>query len=454
MLKKEVLQLVRGRQFVALLVVEAILAVASFALAGRQWQREADSARMLAETNQRRLAMLSSWSDVEDTGVLVPPPTPAGRFLVSSVVWPGFLVTPPELPRPLGGADQSPLPAPGQVLLVFFSLFSLILSFDAVGVEKAQRTLALLLVVSGSRRTLLEVKFAVRAGVAAAGALLSQLLAAFCTAMVLPDFVREPTFLRVFVGLVLFLTACSVLFTAVGLAVSCLFSEPLTALLAGVGAWVLLVIALPGAGTTLARAVVPPPSRTLFEAQAAALYARHSQRLEEAMVEPLRRWAQEGPAGQQHFEQEANRIREELRTELQRSLLSLFASHLRQEQRSRRAEFWTTGFTPTGLYTAGLAHLATADPASWHAFLQAVTEYGGVLAQRVQERRGSIRFVMVGAKNPYAENRPTPEELPGFRFSPAGAPWPSQLPRLLGLGVWTAFFFALALTSFKRMDPR
>lgn len=350
LMKKELLQLLRSRQLLLFFVAEVALAVASFSLAARQWAREAESGRLLAEANQRRLATLNSWSDVEDTGILVSPPAPAGRFLVSTQPWPGFLVSVPELPTPLGALDREALPPPSRVLLVFYSLFALLLSFDAVGAEKTQRTLGLLLAAAGSRRRLLEVKFVVRAGVVASVTVVSLLLAALGTSARAPEFVTDPSFLRIFPALVVFLAAHATLFVAVALMISCLFPEPLTSLLAGVGAWVVVVIALPGAGEAVANALVPPPSRTLIDAQATALYARHRQRSDEAMVEPLRRWLREGPAAQQWFEEEANRIRRQLRAELQQELLALFDGYVRAERRSATVASRMAALFPTGLY--------------------------------------------------------------------------------------------------------
>jgi len=452
--KKEFLQLVRRRQLLWLGLAEAVLAFASFSLAGRQWQREAESALVLADTNQRRLANVSDWADLEGVGVLVAPPTPAGRFLVSSKTWPGFLVTVPELPTPLGGLNQEGLPSPAQALLVFYTLFALVLSFDVISGEKSQRTLGLLLAVTTSRRQLLQVKVLVRCAVVALMVIVSQLFAVLVVSFLFPDFVKDPSFFQIFSALLLFLIIASVLFVAVGVTASCIFPEPLGALLAAVGAWVGLIIAVPGVGVVLADAVSPPPNRNLFAAQASALYARYQQRRDDAMVEPLRRWMQEGPPAQPWFEAEANRIRRQLRAELQRELAALFASYLRAEERSAELRFWLVGFSPTGLYEGGLAALASADGTSWRSYLRAVTEYAQGLAETVEKRRGAVRFVMVGQPDPYAHSRPRLEDIPAFVFTPPLATLVGQLPRCLGLVVWAVTFFALAVVSFRRMDPR
>lgn len=212
--KKEFLQLVRRRQLLWLGLAEAVLAFASFSLAGRQWQREAESALVLADTNQRRLANVSDWADLEGVGVLVAPPTPAGRFLVSSKTWPGFLVTVPELPTPLGGLNQEGLPSPAQALLVFYTLFALVLSFDVISGEKSQRTLGLLLAVTTSRRQLLQVKVLVRCAVVALMVIVSQLFAVLVVSFLFPDFVKDPSFFQIFSALLLFLIIASVLFAA------------------------------------------------------------------------------------------------------------------------------------------------------------------------------------------------------------------------------------------------
>ncbi len=454
LIRKELLQLLRGRQLLLFFLAEVVLALASFLLAARQWEREVESARILEETNQRRFATLTSWRDVEGVGVLVPAPTPAGRFLVSARSWPGFLVTAPELPAPLGAWSGAVFPSPAEVLLFFYSLFALLLSFDAVGLEKSQRTLGLLLAAVGSRRALLEMKLLVRAGVLGAAALASLFVAALGTAVLEPEFVEGTSFWRAWVALAVFLVALSVLFVAVGLAVSSLLPEPLTALLSGVGVWVLLVIGLPGAGEALAKALVPPPSRTLLEAQAASLYTRNMQRFREATLEPMRRWLREGPSLQQWFEDEAKRIRQELRTELQRELSGLLSGYLRAERRSAEAMSWMVGWLPTRLYQDALTAWVGADQESFLRYIQEVADYGQVLTQTVEQRRAEIQTVMPLDEDPYAHSRPKVEEIPKVRYEPATATWASQLPRLLGLLMWTGLGYVVAILCFQRVDPR
>jgi len=452
--KKELLQLLRGRQLVIFFLAQLVLATASLALAARQWQREAESAVLVRETNQRRLAGLTDWGALEKAGVILPPPVAAGRFLVAARSWPGFLVTGVELPSAMGGAAGEDFAPPAKVLLLFCSLTALLLSFDAISGEKAQRTLGLLLSVTGSRRELLQVKFLVRAAVVVGAVVISQLLAAAVTSLLVPEFTGDPTFWGVFLGLMVFCAAVSLLFVAVGFAASCLFPEPLVSLLAAIGAWVLLVIALPGFGEGVARALVPPPSRNLFEAQAASLYARNAQRMAEAIAEPLRRWVQEGPALQRWFEEEANRIRRELRGELARELAALFAGQLRAEARAAAARDWAVGWLPTGLYEQAMLRLGGADAASWRSYLQAVVDYGQVLAKTVEKKAGSVQYVAVQEEDPYSHSRPRLEEIPSFSAPPLFQDLASQLPRLVAICLWGCFFSVVAVMAFKRVDPR
>ncbi|MGQ9495311.1 MAG: ABC transporter permease [Thermoanaerobaculaceae bacterium] len=454
LVKKELLQLLRGRQLLLFFLAQVVLAVASFTLAARQWRGEVASAQMLLETNRQRLATLTDWSEVEATGMLVPPPLPAGRFLVSLRPWPAFLVTVPSLPMPVGVWREQPTASPVQVLLLFYSLFPLLLSFDSVAGEKAQRTLGFLLAVVGSRRLLLHVKFLVRGVVVMASTGVSLGLAALGSWLVVPEFVQDPSFFQVFPALVLFFALFSLVFVALGLAFSCLFPDSLTSLLAGVGGWVVFTILLPGLGQGLARTFFPPPSRSLFDAQAAALETHYSQKEEEARLEPMRRWLREGPALQQWYENEANRIRREMRAALQKELLELLAGFLRKEERAARAELWATGVLPVGLLHEGVTGVAAANDESFLRYVRSVTEYAGILAQEVEKRRGAIRYVMAFEEDPYAHSRPKLEEIPSFKFSLPEASWAAALPRLLGLLLWTGTFYFLALVALRRLDPR
>jgi ABC-type transport system involved in multi-copper enzyme maturation permease subunit len=452
--QKELLQILRGRQLVFFLLMEILLAFVLFLLAARQWERQVESTRVVEETNQRRVATTTSWRGLGEVGILVPAPTPAGRFLVSASSWPAFLVKVPELPTPLGGWSEAVFPSPAEVLLFFYSLFALLLSFDTVVLEKSQRTLGLLLTAVGSRRKLLEVKFLVRAGVVGAVALLSLSVAALATAVLKPEFVGGTGFWKAWLAVTVFLVALSVVFVAVGLAISCVFPEPLTALLAGVGSWVLLVIGLPGAGEALARALVPPPSRTFFEAQAESLYARHEQRFLEALVEPMRRWLKGGPGLQEWFEGERKRIGAELGAELQRELSTLFSGYLGAERRSAEAMRWMVGWLPTGLCQEALAALGGADTESFLRYLQEVTDYGQRFGELVARKQTFVQSVLPFDDDPFALSRPNIEEVPKFRHEPAPATWSSQLPRLMGLLVWTGVGYVVATLSFRRVDPR
>lgn len=454
LVKKELLQLLRGRQLLLFFLAQLVLAVASFTLAAKEWRSETASAQMLLEINRQRLATLTDWSQVGSTGIFVPPPAPAGRFLVSLRPWPAFLVTVPQLPMPVGVWQGQRTASPVQVLLLFYSLFALLLSFDSVGGEKAQRTLGFLLAVVGSRRVLLHVKFLVR-GVAVVGSTAVSLgLAALGSWFIVPEFVEDPSFSQVFPAMVLALTLFSLVFVALGFAVSCFFPDPLTSLLAGVGGWVVLTILLPGMGQGVARTFFPPPSRSLFDAQAAALVTHHYQREEERRLPALRRWMREGPSLQQWFEEEANRIRREEHAALQRELLELLASFLRKEGRTARAELWATGMLPGVLVMQGVAAVAAADEQSFLRYVHSVTEYAGILGQEVEKREGFIRYVFHEQEDPYAHSRPKLAEIPAFNFSLPKASWPAALPRLFGLILWSGVMYFLALVALARLDPR
>lgn len=451
---KELLQLLRGRQFFFFLLAELALALATFLLAAKEWQKQSQSAASLAETNRQRLADLTDWQEVGTAGILVAPPVPAGRFLVSPQTWPAFLVSVPKLPSPMGFWGEEQGPAPARVLLFFYSLFALLLSFDAVGAEKAQRTLGLLLWAAGSRRRLLQVKFAVRALAVVAAVWVSLLGATLGVSLGAPEFVREPSFFPTFFALALFLGALCLVFVALGFFISCLFPEPLPALLAGVGAWVLLVVVLPGLSLGLARTLVPPPSRLLLEAQAAAAVTHNQQKYAQAILEPMRRWLEKGPELQSWYEEETARLRRELRAELEKELLAYFASFLRQEMASLRAQAWASGLFPTALYQDGLEHWAGSHRENFLQYVQAVTEYGQMLAQEVLRRQKSIQFVLPFEKDPYRIGRPQPELIPRFAFVPQRANLFSLLPRLTGLVLWALGFFALATIYFRKVDPR
>ena len=454
LVKKELLQLLRGRQLLLFFLAQVVLAVASFTLAAKEWRSETASAQMLLETNRQRLATLTDWSQVGSTGIFVPPPVPAGRFLVSLRPWPAFWVIIPGLPIPVGVWQGQRTVSPVQVLLLFYSLFAMLLSFDSVGGEKAQRTLGFLLAVVGSRRVLLHVKFLLRGAAVVSSTAVSLGLAALGSWFVVPEFVEDPSFVRVFPAMVLSLTFFSLVFVALGFAVSCFFPDPLTSLLAGVGGWVVLTILLPGMGQGVARTFVPPPSRSLFDAQTAALVTHYDQREEEARHAALRRWMREGPALQRWFEEEANRIRREQHTALQRELLELLAAFLRKEGRTARAELWATGMLPGGLVMQGVTVVAAADEQSFLRYVHSVTEYAGILGQEVEKRMGAIRYVFHEAEDPYAHNRPKLEEIPAFTFSLPKASWPAALPRLFGVILWTLVMYFLALVALHRLDPR
>lgn len=98
--------------------------------------------------------------------------------------------------------------------------------------------------------------------------------------------------------------------------------------------------------------------------------------------------------------------------------------------------------------------MAGADRGSVCGYLQGVTHYAHAVAQAVERKVGSVRFIMASDKDPYAHSRPQLEELPRFSFAAPHAPWGSQVPRLFALLFWTALLYASALALFKRLDPR
>lgn len=454
LLRKELVELRRSRRFVLLVALQLVVAVGSLLVAARAWRDHRDVSSAFTQLNAQRLAALTSWSDLAETGVMVHPAHPSGRFLVDLRPWPGFLVTSTALPLPIGWEAQASAPAPAQVVLFFFPLLALLLTFDSIALERSRRTLGLLVSWVGSRQRVFLIKLGARAivvGVCSAAAIVG---AGGVTAAFAPEFARDPTFWPTLLALAVAGTVLGVVFASIGAASSAATPEPATALLACVGMWVFLLVALPQALAGLSRILVPYPERALLDASAASLHAESRRTFEEKSLEPMRQWLREGPPGQARFEATMNELRRETYEELHRRLGELFAAYLRRRALAAAAEGWASRWLPGGLLAGAMESVAGCGDGSLHRYLERVVAYAAQLARTVESKQGAVEYTMPFDQDPHRTRRPDPADLPTFPQPLPESAGVSLLVALSGLAAWSAVAVAVGVVVMARVPLR
>lgn len=422
--------------------------------------------------------------------VVIPRPVPAVAFLstASREEWGEAAIVRPHLVDVPEArvADRSYLCAAqpldwGAVVIFFFSLMAVVVTYDAVAGEKAAGTLRL--VASRPIGRLLLVLSKILSGfLVVAVCLLLSVLAGVAVALAAPGFDLDLSGGTVLVLATVEMLVFLLVSVLVGIAASVSASTSETALQRALGVWVVLAIVVPGVVVVLGAALHPVESELVFQRNQSLHQQGYWHRLSVSSV-PVSKIANAPGLSSAEKRRRVDELQTEMRADQEAALMEMEEGYadLRREHLLRSAvqEEWIdrwSGLSPHSLLRSALDRLVLAGAAGRREFRRQTAVYepgftAFVLDRRqahqseAKEKGGTARVIGDDGEEyvlrsltdlDYSEVSVAAAELPRFTWRPptAGALVARALPDLLWMLVFVAVLVSWTFWCFARYDCR
>jgi ABC-type transport system involved in multi-copper enzyme maturation permease subunit len=349
------------------------------------------------------------------------------------------------------------------IIRVFFSLYAILLGFQAISGEKEQGTLRLVLSNSMGRLRFLSAKYftiilALTVPLGAGLLLNLALIGIFVPQVLTPD-----VFARIVLVTILALAFLS-LFAFLSLLISCLVARSSIVLLILLSVWLLFTVIIPGASIVL----VEKLSSAANEIQTARMFEPMVQKEVWDKVYAIIARAQKGEFGS---EEEIRAESDRAFDEGQKKVNAFYEDFERaQEERARTAKNFSR-LSPAALFQFALEGIVwTGDPAE-RDFLAQVREYSRAYDAYILEKLGEVvqtsrfsfgtTFDFKGERIQLSSPRPREyggdkSDFPRFveRKPSPGRSLQRALFDLAGIMVWNIVLAGLAFSAFLRADVR
>ena len=462
-IRREFLEHVRSLQFTVLLVLTVVLFVA-----GSLVFTAADAAR--TESFQKQSAGRGQSFSTRVTWLLRRPNPllfiaeggDAGRPMVYTLMPKGtFFATQPN-PRSFKLPAVPPLDW-SFIIGTLFSLYAILLGYNAISGEREDGTLRLVLANPLGRVKLLAAKYLSIASAAGAALLAGALISLVLVGVLAPQALTAANLTRV--GLVFLIALAYVsLFVFLSLLASALISRSSLALLALLAAWVLFSVVIPSTATVLMEKLSSAPR----EVQTARMLQPTIQKEIWARIEDIGKKAERGEF---KTEEEVRAAADRAFEEGQVKLNQFYEDFERAERRRLGAARNLARLSPAAMFRYAAEGLVRSGPAGEDDFLRQLREYSRVYDAYILKKLGKVvqtsNFMMSsditfnGKK--LTLHSPEPQEYRGDksdfpRFAEArpsvGAGLKGALGDLAGLLLWNILLAGLAFSAFLRADVR
>ncbi|HYK91187.1 MAG TPA: ABC transporter permease subunit [Acidobacteriota bacterium] len=349
------------------------------------------------------------------------------------------------------------------LIRIVFSLYVLLLGFNAISGEREQGTLRLILSNSVRRSELLVAKFVAILAMATAPLLGGGLISLIIVAINQPQILTMANLARI--ALILPLTMCFLsVFVFMSLWVSSSVSRSSLVLLILLATWVLLTVIIPNTSGILAEKLSRAPSEYQMGRMVGPL-------IEKQVFDRIRAILSRAEKGQVssagEMRQEADKAYDEGQRDLVRHFSNYEAAMKDRAELSRRL----TRISPAGLFQYALEDVMHAGKWREDDFLRDARNYAPIYDDYVLKKVGQLvgvsNFSFAVSTTIKGEDvilsSPSPKEYQGDksdfprfqenRISPLQGVQRALLD-LVGLLVWTIILAGLAFSSFLRADVR
>jgi ABC-type transport system involved in multi-copper enzyme maturation permease subunit len=349
------------------------------------------------------------------------------------------------------------------LIKVIFSLYVVLLAFQAVSGEKEQGTLRLMLSNPLGRIPLLMSKWISIVITTGIPLLLGCIISLIITSIMIPEVLTASSLLRILLMFFLSLVCLSV-FTFLSLAVSSLISRSSLVLLVTLVFWILFAIVIPNTSGILAREFASVPSEYQTASQVEPMIQKEVwERVQKIL----------GRVGQGDF-----KTIEEVRAETDRAFETgqeKVRQHYEGYNRAMRARDRMarnlSRISPTALFQYASENLTGTGPGFEAFFLERVRRYSNLFDGYIHEKMGKVvgtsyyqfsTSVELNGQH-YMIESPRPKEYEGDKsdfpfFRQPGFPLARGLRNALldlgGLVLWNLVLAFLAFSAFQKMDVR
>jgi ABC-type transport system involved in multi-copper enzyme maturation permease subunit len=462
-IRREFLEHVRSLQFVVLLVLTVVLFAgnglvftAANATKVEIYQREA------ASRGQSRSTMVTWLLRRPNPLLFIAEGGDTGRAMVHTLMPKGtFFATRPN-PRTFKLPVVPPLDW-SFIIGALFSLYVILLGYNAVSGEKEDGTLRLVLSNPLGRLRLLTAKYVSIVSAAAAALLAGALVDLVLIAILAPQILTAYGLSRIALVLAMALAYVS-LFTFLSLLVSSLIHKSSLVLLTLLAVWVLFSVVIPSSASVLMEKLSNAPR----EIQAARMLQPTMQREVWAKIEDIGKRAERGEfKTEEEIRAAANRAYEEGQVKLNQ-----FYEDFDRTQRQRLgAARNLSRVSPAMMFRYAAESLVQSGPVGEDDFLRQLREYSRVydayilkkLGKAVQTSNFMMSSIITFKGKKITLHSPEPEEyrgdksdFPKFaeRRPPVATGIKSALGDLAGLILWNIILAGLAFSAFLRTDVR
>ena len=349
------------------------------------------------------------------------------------------------------------------LIRVLFSLYVILLGFNAISGEKEQGTLRLVLANPLGRARLLAGKYLSIMGAAlvplAAGVLVNLII----VGVLLPGGLAAASLTRI--SFVFFLTIVYLsLFAFLSIALSALIPRSTLVLLSLLAVWALFAVIIPSSSIVLAEKLSAAPR----EVQSARMFEPIVQKEVWAKIDDVRAGV---ARGEFRTEDEIRRATDRAFEEGQVKVIEFYANYARAEsERGRKAKAMSR-LSPAALFQYAAEDIAGTGDRGEGAFLRQSREYSRVFDDYILQKIGRIvrvsgwtfgtnlefqgRFIAIRSPQPL-NYQGDMSDFPKFeeRRPAFGAAFKSALGDLAGLLVWNILLAGLAFSAFLRTDVR
>jgi ABC-type transport system involved in multi-copper enzyme maturation permease subunit len=462
-IRKEILDNVQSLQFLMLLVLTLFLFLANGLLFARKYERQ------IAWYGRRTAEVIDKPSTISTRLHLHPSPFAFIAGGGDEAAPPGYELYQTGGMRPLpAGTGNIRFPAVPEpdwsfIIKVIFSLYAVLLGYDAIAGEKERGTLRLILTGPLGRARVLIAKYAAMMLTLALPLMCGILLSMAAVGLLLPEIATVSAFSAVGQTFILGMVYLS-LWAFLCLLVSSVVHDSSLALLALLVAWIVLAIIVPNTAGIVSEKVTSIPSE--FSAAKELGPA-----IQKQVWDKINGIAKSVERGEITTEEELKRRTDLAFAEGQKSLIGFFASYEKAIRGRAETARWISRVSPTALFQFAAEDIAGSGIHREERFLREAHAYSETYDRYVFQKTGKLvaasgwgfgTFIELGGKDIFigsphpAEYQGDKSDFPRFVESrrAAGEGLRNALLDCAGLLLWNIVLAGAALGAISRSDVR
>ena len=462
-IRREFIEHVRSLQFAVLLVLTVVLFAGSALIFAPANAARIESYQKQAAMRTRDMSTRITWLLRRPNSLLfVAEGGDAGRPMRYTLLPKGTFFATQPTPRTFKLPVVPPLDW-SFIIGTLFSLYVILLGYNAISGEKEDGTLRLVLSNPFGRVRLLTAKFISIGSAAAAALLVGVLVGLILIGVLAPQVLTAPTLARIGLVFVVALAYVS-LFVFLSLLVSALIPRSSLALLALLAVWVLFSVIVPSTSAVLMEKLSSAPR----EVQTARMLEPTIQKEIWARIEDIGKRAERGEF---KTEEEVRAAADKAFEDGQVKLNQFYEDFDRAQRRRIGTARTLSRLSPTAMFRYAAESLVQSGPGGEDDFLRQLREYSRVYDAYIVKKLGKVvqtSNFMLSSDITFQGKKltlhsPEPEEYRGDksdfpRFAEAiPSAWnglKGALGDLAGLIIWNIILAGLAFSAFLRTDVR